>query len=360
MAIHMPPIRLPKSQRAIKVSVDGVATTSEGDLPQVGDEEVLVRVVCVALNPVDSKSVEMSPTHGATVGCDFAGEVVQMGKAVSTVTLGARVCGCVFGNNPMRPDNGAFAEYVAVPSRLVLVVPPTMSYQSAATLGVGLATVGLALYQAMRLKCTPSAPAKKGFPVLVSGAGTATGALATQILTLSGLQPIVTSSPGSFDRLRRLGAVATFDYQSPTCASDIREYTANELGCALDCHVDSGSMTICYNAIGSDGGRYVALNPFPLRLHRRRSVQPGWVFMFTQFDQTIPWKRPYYRDERPQDYRFATGWYEEMQELLEAGTLVPSPYIEQTGGLDAIVRGLEAMGRGEIRGRKWVYAIGKE
>lgn len=182
MAIHMP-IGLPRSQRAIKVSVDGVATTSEGGLPQVGDEEVLVRVVYVALNPVDSKSVEMSPTPGATVGCDFAGEVVQMGKAVSTVTLGARVCGCVFGNNPMRPDNGAFAEYVAVPARLVLTVPPTMPYQSAATLGVGLATVGLAMYQ-MRLKCRPSAPAKEGFHVLVSGGGTATGALATQILTL--------------------------------------------------------------------------------------------------------------------------------------------------------------------------------
>ena len=142
MAIHMPPIGLLKSQRAIKISVDGVATRSEGDLPRVGDEEVRVRMVCVALNPVDSKSVEISPTHRATVGCDFAGEVVQMGKAVST-----RVGGCVFGNNPMRPNNGAFAEYVAVLARLVLVVPPTMPYQSAATLGVSLPTVGLALYR---------------------------------------------------------------------------------------------------------------------------------------------------------------------------------------------------------------------
>lgn len=189
MAINMLPTR-PDSQRALKVSENSTVVVQDGcALPRYGDEDVLVRVVCIALNPVDGKSVETSPTPGATVGCDFAGEVVRMGKSVDTsgtLSVGSRVCGCVFGNNPVHTDNGAFAEYVAVPSQLVFLVPAGMSYQSASTLGIGLATVGLALYHGLGLEWKPSAPAegRTSIPVLVSGGGTATGALAIQILRL--------------------------------------------------------------------------------------------------------------------------------------------------------------------------------
>lgn len=177
---------LPRTHRALKVSGSNTVLVQESPLPKIELGDVLVRVHYVALNPVDCKSVEMSPTPGATVGCDFAGEIVQLGEAVhdEALHLGTRVCGCVFGNNPGRKSNGAFAEYVAVPATLVLRIPESMSYQSAATLGIGLATVGLALYNGLRLEGKPSAPAEKSFPVLVSGAGTATGALAVQVLKL--------------------------------------------------------------------------------------------------------------------------------------------------------------------------------
>lgn len=171
------------SQYALKVSQDGRAyLDSDCPLPKLNAEDILVKVAYVALNPVDGKSVDMSPTEGAVIGCDFAGEVVVSSSLRDDIVIGTLVFGCVFGNNPIYTDNGAFAEYVAVPARLVFRVPSGMPLQSAVTLGLGLATVGLALFHGMDLPREPWSPAKGPVPVLVSGGGTATGSLAIQIL----------------------------------------------------------------------------------------------------------------------------------------------------------------------------------
>jgi len=177
--------RLPATQRALKIEGPGkVALVETCPLPRMQNNDVLVRVACVSLNPADGKSADMSPSVGATSGCDFSGEVTGVGDAVSNgLHIGDRVCGCVFGNNPFRLDNGAFAEYVAVPARLVFKIPEGMSFQSAATMGTGLATVGLALYNSLHLPL-PSSPAEKPAMALVYGGGTATGALAIQMLRL--------------------------------------------------------------------------------------------------------------------------------------------------------------------------------
>jgi aspyridone synthetase trans-acting enoyl reductase len=64
-----------QTQRALKISRPGVLELTESSpVPRPEADEVLVRVIYVALNPVDSKSTDLSPTLGATIGCDFAGE----------------------------------------------------------------------------------------------------------------------------------------------------------------------------------------------------------------------------------------------------------------------------------------------
>lgn len=62
------------------------------------------------------------------------------------VQAGERFCGCVFGNNPERPENGVFAQYIAVPSDLIFKLPHGVSFETGATLGMALSTVGMALY----------------------------------------------------------------------------------------------------------------------------------------------------------------------------------------------------------------------
>lgn len=173
------------TQKALKISGAGKVDLAElSPVPQPKADEVLVRVIYVAINPVDAKSADLSPTPGATSGCDFSGELVAVGSAVKkALSVGDGVCGCVFGNNPDELNNGAFAEYVVVPGDLVFKIPPGISFPTAATLGVGLATVGMGLYQALKLPL-PSLPAHRQQFVLVYGGGTATGTLAIQMIRM--------------------------------------------------------------------------------------------------------------------------------------------------------------------------------
>ncbi|KAL6713047.1 hypothetical protein ACLMJK_009443 [Lecanora helva] len=344
--------------RALKVESVGKLGVRDCLLPQLHNGDILVRVRYISLNPTDGKSAELSPTLGATSGCDFAGEVIGPEDLCRKLgfQVGDRVFGCTFGNNPYRHDNGAFAEYVAVPAKLLLHIPETMTFQTAATMGTGLATVGLALYHNLQLPL-PSTPTPQSMMVLVYGGGTATGTIALQMLRLSGITPIATCSPASFSHVKSLGAAAVFDYQSPTCGDSVREYTSNTLAYAMDCITDSTSMKICYEAIGSAGGQYVALDPFPLRVHKRRSVRPDWVIMFSQFEQKIGWQGPYDLDERPEDRSFAEGWYKLVQGLLEEGKLVGHRLEERSGGLEGARDGVKLVRDGKVKGSKLVYAV---
>lgn len=175
-------VLIPGSQRAVKVTGPGQFQVSLANaIPTVADDEVLVKVVAVAINPIDGKSAELSPTAGATSGCDFAGSVVQLGSNITkALKLGDRVCACIFGNNPERQDNGAFSEFVAVPADLVLKIPDSMSYQTAATLGVAVATVGMALYNSLKLP-SPLSLKNESKYFLVYGASTAMGTMAIQM-----------------------------------------------------------------------------------------------------------------------------------------------------------------------------------
>ncbi|RFU78913.1 fad binding domain [Trichoderma arundinaceum] len=332
---------LPKAQRAVKVVGSGqFKVSSDNSIPLIADDEVLVKVACVAVNPIDGKSAELSPTLGATAGCDFAGEVIKIGsRTTKSFEIGDRVCGCVFGNNPERHDNGAFAEFVAVPADLVLKIPDEMSFQIAATFGVGVATVGMALYHSLKLPSPPSGGDELRY-LLVYGGSTATGTIAIQMAKLSGFAPIAVCSPRNYDLVKSLGAVAAFDYHSPACGSEIREFTNNTLAYALDCIADTGSMTICYKAIGTTGGNYVSLDPFPIRCHTRRSVKANWVSTLTMFNQPVNWKIGYRKDAKPKDRQFGHTWFQTAQDLLDKGQIIPHPHREKNGGLNRIADGI--------------------
>lgn len=379
-------------QKSVKINPSGTVETTTSEIPQLKEDEVLVRVACVAINPVDGKSADLSPTPGATLGFDYSGEVIALGTQADEgvtrpLTIGDRVFGCVFGNNPDRPDNGSFAEYVAVPANLALMIPSHMSFEEAATLGVGLATVGLALYQSLNIPTpfggaeTPSGPRH----VLIYGGSTATGTLAIQMIkqyviwqslkngipfsnvaqTLttispifsSGFIPIATCSPDRADLLKSRGVTAVFDYHSPTCGSQIREFTGNKLAHVIDCITDTSSMRICYEALSQAGGRYVSLDPFPIRGHTRRTVRPSWVLSLTMFGQPVGWKRPFKRDAQPRDRKFAREWFQTAQKLLNSGDLKPHPFEVRTGGLEQVPEGIDAVRKGKIQGKKLVYNV---
>jgi NADPH:quinone reductase-like Zn-dependent oxidoreductase len=149
---------------------------------------MLCQVYAVALSPYDAKIVDFSNTPGAIGGCDFAGIVVGVGEGVTRFKEGDRVLSVTFGLNALDKTAGAFAEFALATEDLSCHVPDNLSFEQACSMGLGIATAGLALFQAPGLHLEMPRPKSaddnaKSF-VLVSGGATGTGTMAIQLLKM--------------------------------------------------------------------------------------------------------------------------------------------------------------------------------
>ncbi|MEC0332122.1 NAD(P)-dependent alcohol dehydrogenase [Paenibacillus macerans] len=132
----------------------------EMDIPAPKENEALIKVYCIGICGSDVHYYE----HGKigryvvkepiVLGHELAGEVVEVGVNVTNVAVGDRVavepgvaCGhcdyCKSGRYNLCPDvaflatppvNGAWAEYIVMPSDYLFKLPDTMSYEEGALL----------------------------------------------------------------------------------------------------------------------------------------------------------------------------------------------------------------------------------
>lgn len=149
-------------------------------IPQRGS--MLVRVHAVALNPRDAKIVDFSNVPGSLGGCDFAGIVTKVGEGVTRFREGERILAVTFGSDSKDHTKGAFAEFALAQEDISCHIPDAFSFTQACSIGLSMATAGLALFQAPGLQL----PMQEGTSeaVLVSGGATATGTMATQLLRM--------------------------------------------------------------------------------------------------------------------------------------------------------------------------------
>lgn len=235
-----------------------------------------------------------------------------------------------------------------------------MSFETAATIGMGASTGGLALFKNLGLsfaerKVTPSSP-----PVLVYGAATSSGTMAIQLLRIAGYRAIAICSPRNFDLVVSLGAVAAFDYHSSTCGEDVRTYSHDQLGYALDCISKTTSMTICYEALSSKGGKYVSLDPFPERVQRTRpEIHADWILTFTVLGDAVGLGGIFRREPTPEDYEFGLEWHPKVDRLVAAGKLKPHPadVTRSAEGLAGVEQGIALLKKGGVQASKLVYSV---
>ncbi|KAF2819717.1 putative alcohol dehydrogenase, partial [Ophiobolus disseminans] len=350
---------LPTTQTAIIAGPNGeFKVASDHPVTPLADDEVIVKTVAVALNPVDTKLIGPFITPGAIFGYDLAGAIVAVGKSDPYgFKIGDRVCGSARGMNPNKPLGGAFAEYVSLPADLTLRMPDHMSFEQAASLGTAIASACLSLFWTAKIPATIKEPATKPFPVLVYGGSTASGTMLLQMLKLCGARALTTCSPKNFDLVKSYGADEVFDYKSPTCAEDIRAATKNGMKFAFDCITTEASTKLCYNAIGRVGGKYVALNPYSESATTRKVITPDWILATIIIGEGSAWPEPYNREPDPEIRKVAQATYSAVQALLDEGKLKAHPIEMSTGGLPAIVKGVDVLRRGEISGKKLVYRL---
>ncbi|KAJ6151246.1 Polyketide synthase enoylreductase [Penicillium chermesinum] len=343
------------TQKAITITAPGVASVvNDRRRPALRPEYLLIKVVSVGLNPTDWKHIKYIAKPGVLVGCDYAGIVEEVGAAVTKrFQKGDRVCGMTHGSNDSNHDDGAFAEYIVAKAHAQWKIPPNLSFEEAATLGVGVVTVGQSLYQALKLDAPRAEPVANGIPLLIYGGSTATGTLAIQFAKLSGYTVYTTCSPRNFELVKGLGADEVLDYRDAAAAAAIREKTGDKLALALDCIADEGSAAFCEGAISTAGGRYTALlSTTTKRENIVDSATLGYTAMgeaFTKFGKDFPAK--------PEDAACIKEFIEMAEPLLAAGKVKVHPPKVGKGGLQGVLEGLKLLEEGKVSGEKLVYNI---
>ncbi|HXG30512.1 MAG TPA: zinc-binding dehydrogenase [Thermodesulfobacteriota bacterium] len=209
--------------------------------PEVGDNEVLVRVKAASLNHLDLRLRSGKSPRPVDLphigGVDIAGEVAEVGGKVTGLTVGTRVvidpsvrCGkcrfCQAGESNFCVStkvigvniHGGFAEYVKVPAANAVPIPDNLSYNDASALPICFVTAWYGLFERGGLK--------PGETVLVHAAGSGTGSAAVQVASLSGAHVIATA--GTDEKLakaRELGAHETINYNRSDFAEEVKRIT---------------------------------------------------------------------------------------------------------------------------------------
>lgn len=182
---------------------------TELEKPAIKEDEVLVKVHALAINPVDVKTRAGRGLGGRVknespivLGWDISGVVVETGSAVKEFSVGDEVFGMV-----NFPGHGrAYAEYVASPASHLTKKPADITHQQAAATTLAALTAYQGLFQQAGLQ--------KGQRVLVHAAAGGVGHFVVQLAKYAGAYVIGTSSAANKDFVLGLGADEHVDYKS--------------------------------------------------------------------------------------------------------------------------------------------------
>ena len=174
----------------------------------------------------------------------------------------------------------------------------------------------------------------------------------------AGYTPIVTCSPDNNALCESYGAAACFDYHSPTCGADIREYTANSLVSVFDCVTDAPTMRMCYEAISSSGGNYVALEAVtPIVKYTRRDVRADWLMAPTIMGTPVEIPGTYGRPSTSEHRMFGANLFLLVEKLLKEGAIKNHPLEIREGGLARIPTYVNNVRVGNVRAKRQVVPL---
>lgn len=222
-------------------------------VPEPGENEVLVKVVAAAVNPVDYKIRNGSlkfitgKKFPRTLGGDIAG-IVERSFDGSRFKPGDKVFAM------LSFKGGGYAEYVPVPEKSLASIPEGLDYEAAAAIPLA----GLTAFQALVYK----GQIKAGSRVLINGASGGVGHFAVQIAKAYEAIVVATTSAKNIDFVKSLGAHEVIDYNS----TDIRKIN-QKFDMVFDA-VASHSINEFSHVLGKNG-IYVSTLPTPGLLLRQ-------------------------------------------------------------------------------------------
>ncbi|NP_001304224.1 2-methylene-furan-3-one reductase-like [Vigna radiata] len=179
--------------------------------PHLMENQVLIKVVAAAINPVDYKRAlghfkDIDSPLPTAPGYDVAGVVVKVGNQVKKFQVGDEVYGDINEVTLDHPKTiGSLAEYTAVEEKVLAHKPSNLSFVEAASLPLAIITA----YQGLE-----TAQFSVGKSILVLGGAGGVGSLVIQIAKhIFGASKIAaTGSTGKLELFENLGTDLPIDY----------------------------------------------------------------------------------------------------------------------------------------------------
>ena len=344
-------------------------------------DEIVVKAKAVAINPIDWMLQELGTSlmytwlkYPCVLGCDVAGEVVEVGSPSSRFKPGDRVLGLAIGTDEKRnnPAEGAFQNYVVLLEHMAAPIPDTLSFESACVVPLGISTAACGLFQQdqLALQLPSTNPKPTGKTVLIWGGSTSVGCNAIQLAVAAGYDVVTTCSPKNFELVKRLGAKQAFDYNSTTVVQDLIS-ALNKTPIAGALSIGPGAAEACMDILHAKTSagtkKFVAMATFPMP-----STPPKNFVLLSTIYAFMSWSiKTFIRCKlRGIGYKFIFGttlvfndigkkvYQDFLTEVLRQEKYVCAPEVQvvEGRGLEYIQEGMELQKKG-VSARKVVVCL---
>ncbi|HET9293178.1 MAG TPA: medium chain dehydrogenase/reductase family protein [Gemmatimonadales bacterium] len=193
----------------------------EEECPEPRDGEVRVRVLAAGVSLPDVMAREgihpETPPVPFTPGWDLVGVVDRLGGGVSGIEPGQTVAAL--------PISGAYAEFVCLPQRELVPVPPGLDPAEAVSLGLNYVTAHQMMHRSVKVR--------PGQRVLIHGAAGGVGTALLQLGRLAGLEMYGTCSSRGAPAVSDLGGIP-IDYKHQDFVEEVRRLTGEGVDVVFD------------------------------------------------------------------------------------------------------------------------------
>lgn len=211
--------------KAIQINTYGTAEVLEVNQnapePKITKDQVLVEIHAAAINPIDWKLREgylkekVPLKFPATLGLDFSGQVIKVGRNVTNFKVGDDVFGQA---GTLNGGSGSFAQNAAAAPAKIAPKPKIIDYIQAASLPLA----GISALQAVEENIN----LQKGQKILIHGAAGGIGSIAIQIAKAKGAYVATTVSKNDTEYVKSLGADEVIDFKSEAFEEKLKDFDA--------------------------------------------------------------------------------------------------------------------------------------
>jgi NADPH2:quinone reductase len=320
----------------------------EEECPEPKRGEVRVKVLAAGVSLPDLMMREgihpETPRLPFTPGWDLVGVVDRLGADISGIEPGQIVAGL--------PISGAYAEFVCLPQRELVPVPPRLDAAEAVSLILNYVTAYQMLHR--------SAKVTSGQRALIHGAAGGVGSALLQLGRLAGLDMYGTCSSRTASAVSELGAIP-IDYEHLDFVNEVHRLAREGVDVVFDgiggAHIwrsrkalRRGGTVVAYGLTSSlRGGRLASGRPGRRRRFRAIGIfgvyiAGGWLLPGRK--RVVPYSIQWLKRLRP-------AWF--RQDLIDLFDLLQQrrikPLIARRFPLDEARDAHELLGRGGVTGK---------